>query len=133
MSNDEIGLVLLGLAVFFAVLGYLLSRAGLAQVSTATQEAQQAANEAKHAAASAQQAIVQETGSPAAQVAANTTTVAAATTAISDQIGQVNDALAALTGNQAPARVAWALCALSFVAALVSFDLISLAVAPDAD
>lgn len=133
MSNDEIGLVLIGLAIVFALFGYRLSRVGLAQVNTAVQDVRSAADEAKQAVANAQQAIAQETGATATAVAANTTTVATTTSVISDQIGQVNDALAGLTGNQAPARVAWALCALSLAAALVSFDLISVAVAPDAN
>jgi hypothetical protein len=35
VSNDETGLVLVGVAVFFAVLGYLLSRAGLKKAEEA--------------------------------------------------------------------------------------------------
>jgi hypothetical protein len=35
VSNDETGLVLVGVAVFFAVLGYLLSRAGMKKVDEA--------------------------------------------------------------------------------------------------
>lgn len=95
MSNDETGLVFVGLTVFFALLGYLLSRAGLEKVDTAAREVRAGA--------------------------------------VADQIDKVNDALAGLTGNQAPARVAWAFCALCLVGAFLSFDLISLSVSPDAD
>jgi hypothetical protein len=132
MSNDEVGLVLVGLTVFFAVLGYLLSRAGLEEVSTAARQTQEAAKVAKKTVANAQQSIAQQTGAGAEAVATNSAAVAEATNVISDQFSQVNDALAALTGRQAPARVAWALCALAFVGALVSFELISLTVTPDA-
>jgi CBS domain containing-hemolysin-like protein len=133
MSSDEVGLVLVGLTIFFAVLGYSLSRVGLAKVSTTADAANAAAKEAKAVVADAQQAIAQQTGGDATEVAANTATVAIKTSVISDQITQVNDALAGLTGNQAPARVAWALCALCLVGAFVAFDLISVAAAPEAD
>lgn len=129
MSNDEIGLVLLGLVVFFAVLGYLLSREGLRAVEVAAKEAEGAAEKAKEAVAAAQVALADTTGAPARALAADTASVATTTTAIADQLGQVNDALAALTGRQAPARVAWALATLSLVAAFVAFDLVSVTVA----
>lgn len=132
MSNDEIGLVLVGLTIFFALLGYVLSREGLKTVEAAAKDAQSAANEAKEVVASAQVALAEGTGAPATALAATNAGVLTKTTALSDGIGQVNDALAALTGRQAPARVAWALCALSLVAAFIAFDLVSVAVAPDA-
>jgi hypothetical protein len=132
VSDDEVGLVLVGLTVFFAVLGYLLSRQGLNEVKTATQQVQQAANTAKQTTASAQVVVVDATGPPAASVAQSSKDVADATTKISDQLGQVNEALAGLTGRQAPARVAWALAALTLVGAFISFDLISVAISPDA-
>jgi hypothetical protein len=91
VSDDETGLVLVGVAVFFALLGYLLSRAGLQKVDGAAREARAGA-------------------------------------AISDQLDKVNDALEGLTGRQAPARVAWAFCALCLAAAFVSFGLFSLSV-----
>ena len=91
MSNDETGLVLVGVAVFFAVLGYLLSRAALKK-----------ANEA----------------APSLRGAAGVT----------DQLDRVNEALEALTGVQAPARVAWSFCALCLAGAFVSFGLISISV-----
>jgi hypothetical protein len=91
VSNDETGLVLVGVAVFFAVLGYLLSRAALKK-----------ANEA----------------APSLRSAAGVT----------DQLDRVNEALEALTGVQAPARVAWSFCALCLAGAFVSFGLISISV-----
>ena len=91
VSNDETGLVLVGVAVFFAVLGYLLSRAGLRNVDEVA---------------------------PAVRSAA----------AVTDQVDRVNEALEALTGVQAPARVAWSFCALCLVGAFVSFGLISVSV-----
>jgi hypothetical protein len=91
VSNDETGLVLVGVAVFFAVLGYLLSRAALRKVDDAA---------------------------PALRGA----------TAVGDQLEKVNEALEALTGVQAPARVAWSFCALCLAGAFVSFGLISLSV-----
>ena len=90
MSNDETGLVFVGLAVFFALLGFLLSRAGLRKLDTAVEGVR--------------------------------------ATAVSDQLDRVNEALAGLTGNQAPARVARSFSALCLVAAFVAFDLISLTV-----
>ena len=91
VSNDETGLVLVGVAVFFSVLGYLLSRAGL-------KKAEEAAPSLRGAAA------------------------------MTDQLDRVNEALAALTGVQAPARVAWSFCALCLAGAFVSFGLISVSV-----
>lgn len=132
MSNDEVGLVLVGLTVFFAVLGYLLSTKGLKQVSAAATETQAVAKEAQTAIADVQLSIAQETGTPAAELAQSSTAVAKSTGAIHDQLAGVNTALEGLTGNQAPARVAWALCALCLVSAFVAFDLISVAVTPEA-
>ena len=91
MSNDETGLVLVGVAVFFAILGYLLSRAGMKKADEAAPGLRSAA-------------------------------------AVSDQLDRVNEALAALTGVQAPARVAWSFCALCLAGAFVSFGLISISV-----
>lgn len=51
MSNDEVGLVLVGLTIFFAILGYLLSNKGLSKVKDAVADVQEAAGEAKVAAA----------------------------------------------------------------------------------
>lgn len=127
MSNDEIGLILLGLVIFFALLGYFLSREGLKAVEVAAKEAGEAAEEAKEAAAIAQVALADTTGAPTRTLAAVETT----TMSISDRLGDVNDALAALTGRQAPARVAWALAALSLVAAFVAFDLVAVTVSQD--
>jgi hypothetical protein len=90
VSDDETGLVLVGVAVFFALLGYLLSRAGLQKVDGAARELRAGA--------------------------------------VADQLDKVNDALEGLTGRQAPARVAWAFCALCLAAAFVSFGLFSLSV-----
>jgi hypothetical protein len=91
VSNDETGLVLVGVAVFFAVLGYLLSRAALKKANEATPSLRSAAG-------------------------------------VTDQLDRVNDALEALTGVQAPARVAWSFCALCLAGAFVSFGLISISV-----
>jgi Flp pilus assembly protein TadB len=90
VSNDETGLVLLGVAVFFALLGYLLSRAGLKKVDEAAPQVRGAA--------------------------------------VADQLDRVNEALEELTGAQAPARVAWAFCALCLAGSFVAFGLISLSV-----
>ena len=137
MSNDEAGLVLIGVTLVFALLGYLLSTAGLRQakdqVESVASNAQQAAAQATQAVAQAQRNIAQETGPQATQVAADTATVAQSTTVIQDQLGEVNAALQGLTGPQAPARVAWSLCVFSLLFALVAFDLIALDMSPDAD
>jgi len=132
MGSDEIGLVFVGLTVFFALLGFLLSTKGLKQVNAAAEQTQAAAKDAQKTIADAQVSIAQDTGVPATQVAQNSTEVAAHSSALQDQIEGVNAALAGLTGHQAPARVAWALCALCLVAAFVAFGLVSAAVAPDA-
>jgi hypothetical protein len=97
VSNEAVGVVLAGVAVFFGLLGYLLSRAGLNKVERA-----------------------------AASVAANPA-------ALGDQLKGVNDALAGLTGRQAPARVAWSLSLLCLVAAFVAFGLISVSLTPGDD
>ncbi len=74
--------------MFFAVLGYLLSRAGLKKVDEAAPDVRSAV--------------------------------------VADQLEKVNEALEGLTGAQAPARVAWAFCALCLAAAFVAFGLISI-------
>jgi hypothetical protein len=137
--QDVIGGVLVLLSLFFAVLGYLLSKEGLKAtsaaeaVTSAMEDAQSVASEAQQTVASAQRTMAQETGVPPEKVAASSESVAASTSAIQDQISAVNDALSGLTGNQAPARVAWSFSALCLVGALVSFDLISLNVSSGAD
>jgi hypothetical protein len=137
--QDVIGGVLVLLSLFFAVLGYFLSKEGLKatsaaeEVTSAVQKTQSVASDAQQTVASAQRSIAQETGVPPEKVAASSESVAASTSAIQDQISAVNDALSGLTGNQAPARVAWSFSALCLVAALVSFDLISLDVSSGAD
>ena len=80
----------MGLVMFFALLGFLLSRAGLQKVDAAARELRAGA--------------------------------------VADQLDKVNEALAGLTGRQAPARVAWSFCALCLVAAFVSFGLVSFSV-----
>lgn len=132
MSNDEVGLVLLGVALVFALLGYILSRAGLAQVSAAAEQAKEAAKNVNQLTANAQPVLAMATGDQASTLAATTAQATEGANALSDSLTQVKDALAAMTGPLAPARVAWSLCAFCLAAALVSFDLISVAVTPEA-
>jgi len=136
--GDVIGYFFGLLAVFFTVLGYALSRVGLKadadaqKVKQAADAAQTAAAQAQQTAANAQQSIVEETGDHAQAVANSSAQVASATNVIQDEISNVNEALGQLTGNQAPARVMWAIAVLCLLSALVSFDLISSTVGSDA-
>jgi hypothetical protein len=136
--SDAVGYALLLVTIGFTVAGYLLSRAGLAAdakakaVGDVAEKAQSAVADATQTNADAQKAVAQMTGPSADAVADNTAKVVQTASVVRDQVAQVNAALDQLTGNQAPARVMWALALLSLLAALVSFDIVSLEIASHA-
>jgi Sec-independent protein translocase protein TatA len=129
--NDGVGYVLLLVTVILVLIGYRLSQAGFqadaaaAQLRDAASKATVAASKAQETTARAQQSIAQERGENVQTVADSSLQMVTATSLLTDQIGEINDSLSKLTGNQTPARVVWSLAALCLVAALVSFDLFS--------
>lgn len=132
MSGDAVGFVLLVASGVTTGLGWDLSRRGLSSTDAAARAAQKAASEAQKVTAQAQEAIVSATGDQAAVVAQNTSAVAAKSSELSDAIGGVHEALKAMTGVFAPARVCFAFTLLLLVAALISFDLLAVAVSNSA-
>ena len=129
MDTGYILLIAAGVAMLF---GWDLSRRGLNDVKEAANTAKEAAVEVRNTVATTQAALANATGSDSNKLAAANTEAVQKTNVLDGAIGQVNEALAGLTGRFAPARVAFALAFLLVLAALVALDIISLAIAEGA-
>jgi hypothetical protein len=114
MSDDAVGLVMLGMAMFFTLVGSALAWKALDKLKGASEATREAA-----------------------VTLARTSTADADTaqlnTVVGDAIGEARDALKTLTGPFAPARVLFALALLCLLAALGAFDIISLSVGNEAE
>jgi hypothetical protein len=129
MNPGYVLLIAAGVAMLF---GWDLSRRGLNDVKEAANTAKEAAVEVRNTVATTQKTLADATDQQARTLAATQTEAIEKTNALDGALGQVNDALAGLTGRFAPARVAFALAFLLVLAALVALDIISLAVAEGA-
>jgi hypothetical protein len=129
MDPGYVLLIAAGVAMLF---GWDLSRRGLNDVKEAANTAKEAAVEVRNTVATTQKTLADATDQQARTLAATQTEAIEKTNALDGALGQVNDALAGLTGRFAPARVAFALAFLLVLAALVALDIISLAVAEGA-
>lgn len=129
MDPGYVLLIAAGVAMLF---GWDLSRRGLNDVKEAANTAKEAAVEVRNTVATTQRTLADATDQQARTLAATQTEAIEKTNALDGALGQVNDALAGLTGRFAPARVAFALAFLLVLAALVALDIVSLAVAEGA-
>jgi hypothetical protein len=156
MSSDFLGALCLALTVILALIAWHLAIRGLGaetdeeQGGDALQQkienAKQAVAEAKEDLARARtgaeslQAASADQDSESARVAENATAadihLQEAETSLGsispgDALGPVKDALAALTGKQAPTRAFLAFALVTFIFSMVAFDVIDFSVASD--
>ena len=134
ISDDTVGLMLLGLTLVALIVGGVLSFRGLDSVDKAAKEAADAAERAKRAAENVQTHVATTFAAPNAALR-ELARVERAATSVDTAVGEVKGALAELKGALAPARVYLALALLFFLAALVAFDVVSFDVStnPGAD
>jgi hypothetical protein len=127
VSNDAVGLLLLGLTLASLLGGGILSFRGLGRVDDAAKKAAEAAEKAEQVASQMAARAEAGGGTPPTEVA----DVSAAAGSVQAGIGGVNEALAELKGDLAPARAFLALALLFFLASLVAFDVIAIDLTAD--
>ena len=128
----DAGYALLIAALVPGLIGWDLSRRGLGKAATASTATKEAADELRSVVGGTQSMLAQETQEDAATLARANQEAVEKANALDSALGQVNEALAGLTGVFAPARVAFALALLLVVASLFALDIISITVAEDA-
>jgi hypothetical protein len=121
----DVGYALLIAAVVPAAIGWDLSRRGLNDTGAAANAAKVAANELRATVAGAQGILADASGADAQHLAQTNAAATVQAASVEGAIGQVNDALSALTGRFAPARVAFALALLLVLSSLIAFDIVS--------
>jgi hypothetical protein len=128
LSDDQVGLVLLGSAALFSVFGVYLANKALGKAETAADAAKSVATTAITVAADTQRTLA-ITGAPESLALATQNAALLAVSAdLNDAAGNVGSALDELKGPFAPARVLFAISFVLVLASLVSFDVIDGAV-----
>jgi hypothetical protein len=123
--DHTVGYVLLGSAAVPALIGWSLSLKGLSGVDAAAKKAKQAARDALEQTATTQQLVAMATPGEVHALANATENIATQLATVDSTISGVEDALKAMTGRLAPARVAFALATMLAVAALFALGVIS--------
>lgn len=126
LSDDAVGVILLGFAAVSLVIGAVLAYRGLASVDKAAHEASEAAKATKQAAAQTQTTLAGASGASADELATANQELVAKVASVDSAIGEVTTALGELKGVFTPTRAFLAFALLSFLASLVAFDVISL-------
>ncbi len=123
--DHTVGYVLLGSAAVPALIGWSLSLKGLSSVDAAAKKAKQAARDALEQTATTQQLAAMAAPGEVHALANATENIATQLATVDSTISGVEDALKAMTGRLAPARVAFALATMLAVAALFALGVIS--------
>lgn len=130
VSDDAVGLILLGLTLVTLIAGGVLSFRGLDSADKKAKEAAAAAERAKRTAENIRLHVAAASLSHTA-VLRELAEVERVESSVGTAIGDVRDALAELKGELAPARAYLALALLFFLAALVAFDVVALDISTD--
>jgi hypothetical protein len=128
LSNDALGLILLGLTVLLLLIGWNLAQKGLAKAEDAAEAAKDAAAGAKEMVRAAQPVLAGTSDARADELAQTNRDLIGEFASIDKGLSGLNDALAELKGVFAPARVFVAFAAVSFIASLIAFGLVDVQV-----